>query len=395
MVIGRRMAGPALLAAAALLLAAAPAQAADCKALTNPLYVAGSSAVKPLLVQLGTALAKANPPVTLVYQSQGSCTGVAAIVDKTTIKGTGTHWSPSASGDQTCDLDLAGTKVDVGVSDVFAESCPGVTKPASVGDFFGPVQVMTFVVPAASSQTSISAEAAYLTFGLGLNGAASPWTDEAQTFCRSETSGTQQMLAKAIGVPANKWSFCSSQKGSGDVLSAVAASTSPEKAIGILAADVADGNRDKVKRLALQSYGQTCGFWPDSSPTAFDKASVRDGHYNAWGPLHFLTDVGADAKPTNALAAQVIGYFTGDTEPPADIDLLALEAKAYTVPPCAMHVRRDSEIGPLMSVAPAKACGCAFESKLGTPSASCQACTADSACPSATPHCNFGFCEAS
>jgi hypothetical protein len=45
-------------------------------------------------------------------------------------------------------------------------------------DFAVPIQAMTFAVPHDSAQTSISAEAAHLAFGLASKGKVDPWTDE-------------------------------------------------------------------------------------------------------------------------------------------------------------------------------------------------------------------------
>src|SRR5262249_12893507 len=71
-------AAPVTAAAGALALAAASAaQAQDCSAKTNPVYVAGSSAAKPFLGAVAQALAGQSTPITLVYQSLGSCVGVS------------------------------------------------------------------------------------------------------------------------------------------------------------------------------------------------------------------------------------------------------------------------------------------------------------------------------
>lgn len=385
----------AIAAGAAVGLLAPLAQAGDCSALTNPIYVTGSSAVKPFLAKLGAALSTGAAPITIVYQSQGSCKGVEALtVDGTTISGTGTFWSSTVTGDQTCDLSLTGDAVDLGVSDVFATTCPNITVPADVADFFGPVQVMNFIVPKAAAATSISAEAAYLAFGLGAAGEAAPWIDETVLFRRNESSGTQQMIAHAINVPANKWKGVDSGK-SADLLTKVSTSTVVDATIGIISSDFADQHRDAVKALAYQHYGQTCGFLPDSTPNALDKTNVRDGHYPIWGPLHMLAKVGGDGKPTNAAVANVVGYLSGTVTPPAGFDPIAVAASASTIPLCAMAVSRTEELGALASTAPEGSCGCYYESLVGTPNADCKTCANDSECTEAgATKCNFGFCEA-
>lgn len=387
-----RVAAP-LLAAAALTAAGSALADPDCNTLPGSTYITGSSAVKPFMAGLGKAL---SGTTTLIYKSQGSCVGVDAVLSSTKITGTASYWD-AAGVEKTCNVDPAGVVVDIGVSDVFATSCPGVSAlPAGVGDFFGPNQVMELVVPTASSQASISAEAAYFVFGFGKAGMVTPWLDDSQIFVRSPTSGTQQMIARAITVPAEKWKGVSLAK-SGDVLTSVATSVSPEAAIGILAADVADANRDKVKTLAFEAFKQkTCGYWPDSTATSFDKRNVRDGHYPIWGPLHFFANVGANNVPTKPDAANLIGYFTGKVPVPAGVNLLDLEISAHTVPACAMKVQRATELGDVSSFTPTEACGCYFESKLNgnSPAAGCTACTKDAECGGAATHCRYGYCEA-
>jgi ABC-type phosphate transport system substrate-binding protein len=386
-----RVAAP-LMAAAALTAAGSALADPDCNTLPGSTYITGSSAVKPFMAGLGKAL---SGTTTLIYKGQGSCVGVDAVISSTKITGTASYWDVTGT-EKTCNLDPAGVVADVGVSDVFATSCPGVASlPAGVGDFFGPNQVMELVVPTASSQASISAEAAYFVFGFGKAGMVTPWIDESQLFVRSPTSGTQQMLARAFNVPADKWKGMSLAK-SGDVLTAVASSVSPEAAIGILSADVADANRDKVKTLAFEAFKQkTCGFWPDSTATSFDKRNVRDGHYPVWGPLHFFANVGANNVPTKPDAANLIGYFTGKAPVPAGVNLLDLEVSAHTVPSCAMKVQRSTELGDVSPFTPADPCGCYFESKLnGSPAMGCTACTKDAECGGSATHCRHGYCEA-
>lgn len=368
------------------------ASAAPCESLPKPVYVTGSSAVKPFLKGLGKALSESASPVTIVYKGQGSCTGVDAILESVPMTGTASYWD--ASGAETsCDLALAGNRADIGVSDVFPTSCPNVTEtPANVGDFFGPVQVMEMVVPVASSQSAISAEAAYLLWGFGAGGEVGAWTDETQMIRRNEQSGTQTMIGLAIGVPANRWKGIDAG-GSSGVLTQVSSSAEPEKTIGILAADVADANRAALKVLAFQAYGQKCGYWPDSSPTSFDKKNVRDGHYPIWGPLHLLANVDGSGKPVKKEAADIIGYFTGDVKPPATVNLLDLQIAANTVPICAMNVERTSEMGDVRAYTPAEPCGCYFDFKT-TGTTSCQACAADSDCTGSNKHCRYGYCEA-
>lgn len=384
-----------LLGATALLAAPTPAHAADCSGLSKPVYIAGSSAVKPFVAKVAAELAGLASPITVVYQSGGSCVGVQALTGATpgTITGTGKYWD--VAGTETdCTLSLTGNEVNVAVSDVYAASC-AATLPAGVKDFHGPIQAMTFVVPYGSSQTSISAEAAYLVMGLGANGSVSPWTDQTQIQIRSATSGTQQMISAAINVPATKWLGVSNSSSSGVLTNLATAATAgnTDKALGILATDVADKNRTAVTVLAYQHYEQTCGYWPDSTSTSFDKQNVRDGHYMIWGPLHMLARVKTDGTVTNPDAKVLIDYLSGAVEP-TGFSMIDLEASSGVVPECAMRVTRTEEAGPLASYMPEKSCECRFvKTATGTAPASCKSCQKASDCPSSAPSCNYGFCE--
>lgn len=384
---------------------AAKAANPDCAAAgTNPIYVTGSSAVKPFIAALATKLAGTQ---TIIYVSQGSCVGVDDIVNGTKMAATaGLYWkADSAAAGEACDL-TAGTAADIGVSDVFATSCSGITDvPATVGDFQGPVQVMNFVVPKAADVAiqSISAEAAYLVFGFdpSTNDAASgksyaegtPWTSKADIWMRGPGSGTQSMLATAINVPPAAWALNATNalKGSGDMVTKIGTATT-STTIGILASNELDDHRDTIRGLAYKHYEQSCGYWPDSTSSSKDKLNVRTGRYAVWGPLHMLTKIGNDKKPSNAVAADVIAYVQGD-KTLEGVDMLALQATTNVVPQCAMQVSRDAEIGSYQSVNPS--CSCAYDKLRGGDITDCKTCKTDNDCKTGDKNtCSYGYCEA-
>ena len=374
------------------------AQSADCSTLSHPVYIAGSTAVQPFLAAIAKSFAAATPPITIVYQGQGSCVGVNYMTTSPagSITGTGTIWDTTGTAG-TCNLTaVTGNQVDMGVSDVYATSC-GYTAAAGVKDFPGPIQTMAFAVPITSTQTSISIEAAYMVFGFGADTAAhtiAPWSDPTAYQVRSASSGTQQMLSAAMaqvgsGFTAAKVKGTSNSSG-GNVLTALnaaATANNQEKAIGILAMDVIDTNRSSVKPLALQFKGQTCGYTPDSTITSFDKQNIRDGHYAVWGPIHMLAPAGSDGKSSNADLQKVIDLLSGMPTK----DLLAVEVTKGVVPDCAMRVSRTGEVGAMASYMPKNSCECAYLSTaLGTAPSTCKTCTTTSTdCPA----CNVGYCE--
>jgi ABC-type phosphate transport system substrate-binding protein len=378
--------------AVAIGLAPAPAAASDCSLdLMNPIYIAGSSAVKPFLAEIAKVLVTQSPPVTIIYSGQGSCTGVSAILDGTPVAGPYAYWDRVGT-EQACTASLP-IVADIGVSDVFAQSCvklPGGL-PSNVGDFLGPVQTMTFAVPKSSTQRSISAEAAYYVYGFGADSGADPWTNESVIFQRDALSGTQRMIAAAIGVDAASFRGTATT-GSGDMKTKVSTASPTEGAIGILATDVAQESRPVLTILAYQHFGQTCGYYPDKDETSNEKQNVRDGHYAIWGPLHLLTILNNAGYPKNAKSADIIGFMTGTKPPPLGLDLIALEAQRHVVPQCAMHVMRTEEIGALASFAPPGACGCYYE-KVANGSTTCMPCANKTDCPDSAPVCSYGYCE--
>ena len=376
-----------------------PANATDCATLPNPVYVTGSTAAKPVLAEIGKYLATQSAPISIVYLGQGSCAGVDAILNGTTLTGSGSTglstWDATGT-EQKCDVSAtASVLADIGISDVFATTCfslPGGL-PNNVADILGPVQAMTFVVPKGSTERSISAEAAYYVYGFGNDSGVDPWTDETTIFKRDELSGTQRMIAAAIGVPASRWKGTTTT-GSGDMVKKLTAASPRETAIGVLAADVAEDNRATLSVLAYQHAGQGCGYYPNRDAASNDKINVRDGHYAIWGPLHLLTRLDGNGYPVRRVSADVIGYLSGTKTAPPELDLIYLEAQHHVVPQCAMRVRRTQELGPLFSFSPVGACGCYYE-RAANGVTNCTPCQKNADCSQAAPICSYGYCEPS
>jgi len=389
---------------------------ADLASKGTVVYITGSSAAVPFLRQIAQQLVAQN--VYIVYESTGSCIGVDAVLNGTVMTTgptapalTATYWDSAASAGVPCDLPAEGVTADIGASDVFAQSCAGFEfanlDALQVRDAHGPIQTMTFAVPTNSAYTEISAEAAYFAFGFGAEGGLRDpsgnfaiWNDENYLFKRSASSGTQAMLAAAIGVPASQWRG-KAHKSSADVAASIqAAAQKPETAnaaLGILAADYIDTNnlRAQIRVLAFQDTDQHCAVFPDSTSTAKDKRNVRDGHYPIWGPLHLLLRVDGQGKPLNAANRQavtdIIGYLSGTKALPNQVPLLDLYAQSGLVPECAMHVARSKDGGNLFPYQPPNACSCLFDYK-ATGSTTCTKCAVQGDCGSGET-CSQGYCE--
>ena len=113
--------------------------------------------------------------------------------------------------------------------------------------------------------------------------------------------------------------------------------------------------RDTVKALGFQAHGQSCAYLPDSSLTSRDKLNVRDGHYPLWGRIHFFA-----ARSNGMLLSPAAAAFMSPfSSPVLDPVILSAIIKSGLVPPCAMKVRRVSDLGDFTYFDPPPvACGC-------------------------------------
>jgi hypothetical protein len=254
----------------------------------NTVVVTGSTALQPFLAVVAKVLAQNSPPYAIAYQGTGSCNGVDHIFNtdasKRLAKDIGGRTNLLYDGEAApvqCSFGATGVPVDVGISDVFSSSCNTSYVPrATIGEYLGPVQPMTFVVPTTSKERSISAEMGRVVFGRGSNDLqASPFTDPLLYFVRNSTSGTQQMISRAINVDAKQW--WGVDRGGSSAVRNLLLSVDPARvnnAVGILSSDFADAERARLRILAFRARNQSCGYYPDSSVFTRDKRAVRDGH---------------------------------------------------------------------------------------------------------------------
>jgi hypothetical protein len=362
----------------------------------NVMYITGSTNLPPLVKAVQPLLYAQNPSYAAVFAPQTSCAGAASIY---LGGGSGTVFDVvnnyafyyDANGNQQfCSLGSAGEPVDVGESDVYATSCASTYTDPTVADYTGPVQAITFVVPSASSQKAISAEAAHLTFAAGGNSVVMPWNDPTYYFVRSSGTGTIQLPSKAIDVaPTMWWGF--DRLSAGNLVETMEA-VPPENAeasIGVLSNDYADRSRANLTELFFQQHGQSYGYLPDSSPTSLDKMNVRDGHYPMWGQIHLLAHV-VGGEPSQAAQALVTQF----TVAKLDQTLVTAIIQAGFIPTCAMQVTHSMEVGPLSVYQPTFGCGCFFDATTDSAIPSeCTTCTSSAGCPSTRPACNYGYCE--
>ena len=364
------------------------------------IYVTGSTNLPPLLKAVQPLLSANDPPYTVVFAPQTSCKGAASMYDSDRTKNVITdiennyafYYDPGdPKGEPVyCNLAPGGNAVDVGESDVYPSSCGYTPSPTDgIADYPGPILAISFVVPSASTQFAISAEAAHLVFGAGGDsGRAFPWTEPHRYFVRSSGTGTVQLPSRSINVNPSAWWGIDRLSAANLVLAMV--TLNPifvEEAIGILSSDFADRNRDNLRVLAFQQSGQKYAYLPDSTSEAFDKSNVRDGHYPIWGAIHLIaaTTNGSPSEAASALIAQL-------TAPRLEPSVVSAIIDAGFVPPCAMKVTHTSEVGPLKPLLPKSACGCLFDKKTNG-ATSCKECSGPADCPTSAPACSYGYCE--
>ncbi len=353
----------------------------SCSTLPNAVYLQIGDTQEPVIKALGKALRDSTAnPMTLVYVTSGSCTNIDALYNDTKItvnpkylpsKAEDPAWTGS-SPSPSCTIEPGGHRIDLANSALFVSSCNPAAPPSGIALFRGPIQAYALVVPKASTQTAVTAEEAYFVFGFGNTGQVTPWNDEAFLFIRPSTKSTLLTWAALIGVPAPRWKGVRLDKSS-EVLNAVSTSTSPEKTVGLLGAEIYDTARGSVSALAYRARGQRLAYYPDSTPTSFDKQNVRDGHYATWSPTVWLARVDAQGTPTDARVRYVIDALLGapGLTPAPDFDPLDIVISKGLVPDCAMKVTRQFEGGDLSPYHPALPCGCAYERKVGGSSPEC------------------------
>lgn len=395
----------ALAATIAGLLAPAAASAQACTELGPRVVIgAGGSASRPLLARLAAALRTLPEPIYLVYQAPGACYGITPYIDGgAPITGTANYWDADRT-QRTCTLPVTGLVPDFGMMGTAATLCPDVDAlPDGIGDFAGPITSWSLIVPSASAQQVISEEAGYFVYGFGPTaGMVTPWNDPAHIWGRNATSAALIALSLAFGLTPERvaanftGAFADHDVVTNDrMIVEVAAGTTrgaADATLGFASTEQADAARDRVRTLAYQARGQECGYWPDSSATAFDKQNVRDGHYFLWSAYHFYTPVDASGAITDPDTREVVGYFTGDVALPEEVPLLDIIIANGNIPECAMQVWRDADMGPLYSYVPDEPCSCYYEFA-ATGSTSCTACDDASDCTAPGAACRHGYCE--
>jgi len=363
------------------------------------IYGAGGSAQRPLIGAAASVLQSSSSPLFVVYKDDGgACTGIDALtgMGPATITGTASYFDTTTGARSTCTLPVAGAPVQFASMGNGPYLCPLITDPSVVSnivDVTGPISTVNVIVRNESSQQGISAEGLYLVYGFGPAGGVAPWInpDPSYYIRRNQNSYVQQYIGLATGLPATKFYGVDAGTNSNSVAWLVALSD-PEAGISFCSGEVADANRDTVRTLAYQHFGQSAARWPDSSATAFDKENVRNGSYLLWGPGHFYGVEGStEGSYADANVGRLLDYLSGRAQPPGttkSIQDVAIDNR--NIPTCAMRVQRDTDLGPIYAYRPDEPCHCYFDFR-ATGATSCASCDASTPCVAGT--CRNGFCE--
>jgi len=389
----------------------------------NPIYLFGTTAVEPVIKNLGARLSQLDPAFSLLYVGYDGCNAVRFVSGDMAIYGSAEFYSTNPDGSaktDTCSLAGVGaTLADVALLDVFWETCVnasggvsviGVRSPSSSGteplvDFQGPTQASVFIVPRANfSTTYLSLDQTRDILACGAAGQIYPFVDPTQIFMYAGSGGDLgmfEMTYACLGLRATNRCISTCDLNSlwnPDIATHVQESIKPNSAIGYISTEVYDQYRDTLKAVALQGPGQDKAFYPDSDSTSRDRRMVRDGHYTTQGPLHMIARAGADNVPIRPMAQRFVNWMLQKPgmpgEAPLPFNIIDVFAESGVVPACAMRVIRYTDGGPFSSYRDPQPCGCYFESKATGMAApcGCQACASQADCTDAQV-CSYGFCE--
>jgi hypothetical protein len=414
-------AGFCVLAAMASALRPALAQGGipNCASLPNPVYMAGTTAVIPVIQLLGARLKQVG--VTLlwnsnsdgcssvnnfVYPSPGGATGIAVFSQYDEVAN-----QPGKIITSTCN-GSANQALDLVINDVAFTSCTylgGKPLPSTVAEFRGPVQGVVPIVAATYpySYDDIMVEELQDLYACGAAGNILTFTSNSQIFDYScQNSGLRELFARGVGFSnASAFSIqiglgCGSQiTAQTMVTDYVGPTTSPGITIGYTSTEYYDQYRELVHALKVRGVNQKLAYWPDSDNSSTDKLNIREGRYTLQGTLRLVAAVDpSTGVPTDLAAKHVIDWFQGNPvqDPTLQLpfDVNEIYAQRGVVPQCAMKVTTDGDFPIFRHYTAPQPCHCSFlvlaTGKTNIPG--CVACADSSTCQ-ANQICSHGYCE--
>ena len=381
----------------------------DCATLPNPVYMAGTTAVIPVIRLLGARLQKVG--VTLLWnENSEGCGSVYSMAFGSSAGQRAVFFyyneDPNQPGKvipSTCNGPL-GRNPDLVINDVSWTSCaaayssrpsdPPVPLPSTFGEFEGPVQGLVPIVASSFIRyNDITVEELLDLYICLANGRILTFTDSQLIYdYNSMTSGMRELFARGLGLP----NASQLVTGGGSIITAetmvtayVGPAISPDQTIGYTSTEFYDEYRDLVRALKVRGVNQNLAYWPDSDMTSTDKINIREGRYTLQGTLRLVAPVDSNGVPPPDIVKHVVDWFQGN---PVQDPALQLPFDINEI--YAMKVTRDGDMPVFSHYSPPQPCHCSFEvlATGKTNIAGCVACTDSSTCQ-ANQACSHGYCE--
>jgi hypothetical protein len=388
----------------------------NCATLPNPVYMAGTTAVIPVIRLMGARLKQVG--VTLLWnENSDGCSAVNSLVNpaSTTAIAVFSQYDEVANQPgkvivSTCN-GSPNQALDLVINDVAFTSCTyfgGTPLPSTVAEFRGPVQgVVPIVASSYLYYNDITAEELQDIYACGAAGNILTFRSNPNIYdYNCQNSGLRELFARGIGFPnANMFSIqiglgCNSTLTAENVvIDYVGPTTAPDITIGYTSTEYYDQYRDLVRALKVRGVNQELAYWPDSDNASTDKLNIREGRYTLQGTLRLVAAVDpSTGVPTDQAAKNVIDWFQGNPvqapTPQLPFDVNEIYAQRGVVPQCAMKVTTNADMPVFSHYSPAQTCNCSFQ-VLATGKTSipcCVACTDSSTCQ-ANQVCSHGYCE--
>ncbi len=404
----------------------------DCSTLPNPIYMTGTTAVEPMVQELGARLRQLN--VTLLWNETGDGCGATSDLafpspSVAPVLSTFSYYEevPAAQVDGappkitplSCNATRpSDSRSDLVINDLFWQDCAAASAASSLAslpsdymEFQGPVQGLVPIVQDSYYYVSdIMAEELLDIFGCGASGKILTFTDNSAILDYCYNSGMKALWDISLGQPVSVFHAPTNNVLCPSALTMIIQVNSHVAltAISYTSTEAWDQDRGAVRALKVRGLNQNLAYFPDSSSVARDKINIREGRYTIQGSLKLVAHVaamdgGGQPQPDNPAAKRMIDWLQGNPvqDPTLQLpfDIIDVYAQSGVVPQCAMKVIKDTDAPLFRPYQPENPCGCYFQIQAtGASILGCEPCQDSSTCPTGTA-CYFhgipaqGYCE--
>jgi hypothetical protein len=394
----------------------------SCSQLQNPVYMAGTTAVLPVIRHFGAKL-KQQVGITLLWNENSEGCSAENLMVNPASNGVRTVFSYYDEVDSTATNSkiiptncngLLDQIPDLVINDTYWTSCVQSMKGISGGqpvplsadlkEFLGPVQgLVPIVAHSYLYYNDIMAEELQDMYICGGQADILTFTVSSTIYDYGCTnSGVRALFGRTLGLASGlgNTTLCNDSNGftaESIVIGQVAPTTTPDTTIGYTSTEFYDENRDRVRGLKVRGINQRLAYLPDTDLASTDKSNIREGRYTLQGSLKLVTKVDASRIPTNPLVKKIIDWMQdnplSDPALALPFDINQIYAQRGVVPQCAMRVTKESDQLGFKHYRHPKPCHCSFEMlATGKTSEVCTTCTDSSTC-AAGQMCSHGYCE--